>query len=89
MKNEMAKITDLVYLAHGTVMEREERLRRRRGLYCARRNRENAEESCFFSCNNSEESLYTLNFLPLQNGNEALGRRILPALSSYHWLQNA
>ena len=40
----MAKITDSVYLAHGTVMEREERLRRRREQYHSRRNKETAEE---------------------------------------------
>jgi len=42
--NETAKITDSVYLARGTVMEREERLRRRREQYRARRNRETAGE---------------------------------------------
>ena len=35
VNNEMVKITNSVYLAHGTVMEREERLRRRE-QYCAR-----------------------------------------------------
>ena len=43
MNNEMAKITDTVYLACDTVIEREERLRRRE-QYRARRNRETAEE---------------------------------------------
>ena len=38
----MVKITDIVYLARGTVMEREERLRKEQ--YHARRNRETAEE---------------------------------------------
>ena len=42
--NETAKITDSVYLACGTVMEREERLRRRREQCRVRRNRETAEE---------------------------------------------
>ena len=43
--NEMAKITDSVYLARGTVMEREEKMRRRRrAQYCARKNRETADE---------------------------------------------
>ena len=40
--NETAKITDTIYLAPDTVMEREESLRREQ--YCARRNRETAEE---------------------------------------------
>ena len=40
--NEMAKITDTIYLAHDTVMEREKRLKREQ--YCTRRNRETAEE---------------------------------------------
>ena len=40
--NETAKITDTIYLAHDTVMEREERLRRQQ--YRARRNRETVEE---------------------------------------------
>ena len=40
--NEIAKITDTIYLACDTVMEKDERLRR--GQYCARRNRETAEE---------------------------------------------
>ena len=42
MNNKMAKITDTIYLAHDTVMEREERLRREQ--YHARRNRKTAEE---------------------------------------------
>ena len=41
-KNETVKITDTIYLAHDTVMEREERLRREQ--YCARWNRETTEE---------------------------------------------
>ena len=41
--NETAKITDNIYMPHDTVMEREERLRRRE-QYRARRNRETAEE---------------------------------------------
>ena len=41
--NKTAKITDTIYLACDTVMEREERLRRRE-QYHARRNRETAEE---------------------------------------------
>ena len=40
--NETAKITDTIYLARDTVMEREERLRRKQ--YRAKRNRETAEE---------------------------------------------
>ena len=40
--NEMAKITDTIYLARDAVMEREESLRREQ--YYARRNRETAEE---------------------------------------------
>ena len=40
--NETAKITDNIYLARHTVMEREERLRREQ--YHSRRNRETAEE---------------------------------------------
>ena len=41
--DETAKVTDTIYLEHDTVMEREERLRREQ--YCARRNRETAEET--------------------------------------------
>ena len=44
MKNETAKITDSVYLARGTVMERKERLRRKREHYHVRRNKKTAEE---------------------------------------------
>ena len=42
MNNETVEITDTIYLAHDTVMERKERLRREQ--YRARRNRETAEE---------------------------------------------
>ena len=42
-KNETAENTDTIYMACDTVMEREERLRRRE-QYCARRNRETAKE---------------------------------------------
>ena len=41
--NETANITDAIYLAHDTVMEREERLRRRE-QYHAKRSRKTAEE---------------------------------------------
>ena len=41
--SETAKITDTIYLARDTVMERKERLRREQ--YRARRNRETAEEN--------------------------------------------
>ena len=44
MNNETVKITDSVYLVCGTVMEREDRLRRRREQYHARINRKTAEE---------------------------------------------
>ena len=55
----MAKIIDTIYLAHDTVMEREERLRREQ--YRARRNRETVEEresglearSCKRRCQNA------------------------------------
>ena len=41
--SEIAKITDTIYLAHDTVMERKERLRREQ--YRVRWNRETAEEN--------------------------------------------
>ena len=44
--NETTKITDTIYLARDTVVEREERLRRRE-QYCARRNSEAAKEQCW------------------------------------------
>ena len=42
--NETAKITGTIYLACDTVLERREERLRRREQYCARRNRETAEE---------------------------------------------
>ena len=42
MNNETAKITDTIYLARDTVMERKERLKKEQ--YRTRRNRETADE---------------------------------------------